>query len=304
MPPHNRLDATAVTMMVVLCSLWALNHVAIKLAITGIPPVLQAGLRSLGGAVLVWIWSRLHGVKLFERKDPLGAGLVAGLLFAAEFLFVYWGLAFTTAARSVLLLYTAPFAVAVGAHLFVPGERLRPVQVAGLALAFLGVVLVFGDALRLPTRRELIGDAMVFVAAMLWGATTVVIKATRLATTHPNKTLLYQIGLSGIVLTAVAPLFGDMRVDATPVVLASMVFQIVVITFASYLAWFWLVTRYPASRLAAFTFLTPVIGVPAGALLLDEPVSWILLVALVLVASGIYLVNRAQAVLPQPLEKR
>ncbi|HEX2114705.1 MAG TPA: DMT family transporter [Alphaproteobacteria bacterium] len=295
MPPHSRLDATAATLMVVLCTLWALNQVAIKIAIVGIPPVLQAGLRSLGGAVLVWLWSSLHGVKLLERKDPLGAGLFVGVLFATEFLFLYCGLAFTTASRSVLLLYTAPFAVAVGAHLFVPGERLRTVQVVGLVLAFLGVVLVFGDALRLPTRQELIGDAMVFLAAMLWGATTIVIKATRLASTHPNKILFYQIALSGVLLTAVAPLFGAISIDLQPLVLSSVAFQVVIVTFASYLTWFWLVTRYPASRLAAFSFLTPVIGVPAGALLLDEPVSWGLLVALVLVASGIYLVNKAPA---------
>lgn len=293
MPPHTRLDATAATLMVLLCTLWALNQVAIKVAIPGIPPVLQAGLRSLGGAALVWLWSSLRGVPLFERKDPLGAGIVVGLLFATEFLFLYWGLAFTTASRSVLLLYTAPFAVALGAHLFVPGERLRAIQVAGLVLAFMGVVLVFGDALRLPTRQELIGDAMVFLAAMLWGATTVVIKATRLAAAHPNKILFYQIALSGLLLTAVAPLFGALRIDPQPLALASLAFQIVVITFASYLAWFWLVTRYPASRLAAFSFLTPVIGVPAGGLLLDEPMSGALLLALVLVASGIYLVNRA-----------
>lgn len=296
MPPHSRLDATAATLMVALCGLWALNQVAIKVAIDGCPPVLQAGLRSLGGAALVWLWSRLHGVRLFERDGPHGLGLVVGLLFATEFLLLYGGLAFTTASRSVLLLYTAPFAVALGAHLFVPGERLRGDQVAGLVLAFLGVVLVFGDALRLPTRSELIGDAMVFLAAMLWGATTIVIKATRLAMTHPNKTLFYQIALSGVLLTALAPLFGDVRVDPAPLVLGSLAFQIVVITFVSYLAWFWLVTRYPASRLAAFTFLTPVIGVPAGGLLLGEPISWALLAALALVASGIYLVNKA----PQP----
>jgi drug/metabolite transporter (DMT)-like permease len=295
MPPHSRLDATAVTAMVVLCSLWALNQVMIKVAIAGIPPVLQAGLRSLGGAVLVWAWSRLHGVRLIERGGPHALGLTVGALFAGEFLFLYWGVSFTTAARSVLLLYTAPFAVALGAHLFVPGERLRAVQVLGLALAFLGVVLVFGDALRLPTRSELIGDAMVFLAAMLWGATTVMIKATRLALTHPNKTLFYQIAFSGVVLTAMSPLFGDVRIDPAPLVLGSLAFQIVVITFASYLTWFWLITRYPASRLAAFTFLTPVIGVPAGGLLLGEPISWALLAALALVASGIYLVNRAPA---------
>ena len=200
--------------MVVLCTLWALNQVAIKVAIAGIPPLLQAGLRSLGAAVLVWMWSALRGVNLFERGGPHGLGLVVGVLFSVEFLFLYWGLAFTTASRSVLLLYTSPFIVALGAHLFIPGERLRPVQVLGLALAFFGVALVFGDALRLPTRRELIGDVMVFAAAALWGATTVVIKATRLATIHPNKTLFYQIAISGVLLTLASPLFGETGIVA------------------------------------------------------------------------------------------
>ncbi len=293
-PVHSRLDAPAAAMMVVLCTLWALNQVAIKVAIAGIPPLLQAGLRSLGAAALVWAWSALRGVKLFERGGPHGLGLVIGLLFALEFLFLYWGLVFTTASRTVLLLYTSPFIVALGAHLFVPGERLRPAQVLGLALAFLGVVLVFGDALRLPTRRELIGDVMVFAAAALWGATTVVIKATRLAAIQPNKTLFYQIAISGVLLTLASPLFGETGIVAlTPLVLGSMIYQIAIISFASYLAWFWLISRYPASRLAAFSFLTPVIGVPAGGLLLSEPVSWALAIAVVLVAIGIYLVNRA-----------
>jgi drug/metabolite transporter (DMT)-like permease len=292
MSPHSRLDATAVTILVALCGVLALNQVAIKIGVGGIQPVLQAGLRSIGGAVLVWVWASLHGQKLFERKDPHGAALIVGVLFAAEFLFLYWGLTFTTASRSVLLLYTSPFVVALGAHLFVPGERLRAVQVAGFVLAFLGVVLVFGDALRMPTRQELTGDAMVLLAAVLWGALTVVIKATRLATTSASRILFHQLVISAVVLMALAPLFGPLHFDPQPLVLGSLAFQIVAITFAVYLIWTWLVTRYPASRISAFLFLTPVLGVPAGALLLDEPMSWALVVALVLVASGIYLVNR------------
>jgi drug/metabolite transporter (DMT)-like permease len=292
MPPHSRLDATAVTILVAMCGVLALNQVAIKIGVGGIQPVLQAGLRSIGGAVILWLWSRLHGIALFERKDPHGAALIVGVLFAAEFLFLYWGLTFTTASRSVLLLYTSPFVVALGAHLFVPGERLRAVQVAGFALAFLGVVLVFGDALRMPTRQELIGDAMVLLAAVFWGALTVVIKATRLATTPPTRILFHQLAISAVLLTALAPLFGPLHFDPRPLVLGSLAFQIVAITFAVYLVWTWLVTRYPASRISSFLFLTPVLGVPAGALLLDEPISWALLIALALVASGIYLVNR------------
>lgn len=135
---------------------------------------------------------------------------------------------------------------------------------------------------------------MVLGGAVLWGATTVVIKATRLATIHPNKTLFYQIAISGVLLTLASPLFGESGIATpTPLVLSSMAFQIVVVSFVSYLVWFGLITRYPAGRLSAFSFLTPLPGVPAGALLLGEPVSWALAVAVLLVAVGIYLVNRA-----------
>ena len=293
-PAHTHLDTTAVALMLVLCSLWGLNQVAIKVANAGISPILQAGLRSIGAGVLVWGWSLLRGVPLFERRDPHGAGLLVGLLFAAEFMFIYWGLVYTTASRAVILLYTSPFVVAVGAHLFVPGEKLRPAQVAGLVCAFAGVVLVFGDSLRLPTRTELIGDAMILLGAVLWGATTVVIKATRLATIHPNKTLFYQLAVSALLLPLVSPLFGESGITApTPLVLGSLAFQIVIVAFASYLAWFWLMTRYSASRLASFSFFTPLFGVLAGGVLLDERISPFLLAALALVALGIYLVNRS-----------
>ncbi len=295
-PAETRLDVTAVTFMLVLCSLWGLNQVAIKIANAGISPVLQAGLRSAGAGLLVWAWSTFRGVPLFDRDGPHGLGLIIGLLFAAEFMFIYWGLVFTTASRAVILLYTAPFVVAVGAHLFVPGEKLRTAQVVGLACAFAGVVLVFGDSLRLPTQRELIGDAMILLGAMLWGATTVVIKATRLVTIHPNKTLFYQLFASALLLPLVSSLFGESGITTpTALVLGSLAFQIVIVAFASYLAWFWLMTRYPASRLSSFSFFTPLFGVLAGGIILNERISPLLLAALALVALGIYLVNRTPA---------
>jgi drug/metabolite transporter (DMT)-like permease len=74
------------------------------------------------------------------------------------------------------------------------------------------------------------------------------------------------------------------------------------VAFITYLAWFWLVRRYPASRLASFTFLTPLFGVLAGGVLLNEPITNMLLLALVLVGTGIYLVNRPVA--GQGLEPR
>ena len=209
---HPHLDATAMSTMVVLCALWGIQQVAIKVANAGISPVLQAGLRSAGAAMLIWIWAAIRGVRLVDRSTPIGLAFLIGVMFGSEFLLIYWGLTFTTASRSVVLLYTAPFFVAIGAHLFIPGERLRPLQWLGLAAAFGGIVVTFGDALRLPTRHELIGDVMVFAAAAVWAATTVIIKATRLRMLEPSKTLFYQLAVSGVVLPVAAVVLGTATV--------------------------------------------------------------------------------------------
>jgi drug/metabolite transporter (DMT)-like permease len=290
---RQQLDAAAVLLMVLLCACWGFNQVAIKLANAGISPILQAGIRSLGSALLVWAWSAHRGVRLFARDGTIGLGILIGLLFGGEFVFLYGSLVFTSASRAVLFLYTAPFIVALGAHVFIPGERLRPQQMAGLACAFAGAALAFGDALRFPTYRELLGDGMAFIAAALWGATTVVVKASRLARISPHKTLLYQLGVSAVVLPALSWAMGEPGiVAATPLVLGMLAYQIVAVAFVSYLAWFWLISRYPAGRLSSFSFLTPLFGLMAGALLLGEPVGWALLAALALVGLGIFLVNR------------
>jgi drug/metabolite transporter (DMT)-like permease len=280
--------------LLVLCATWGLTQVSIKVANLGISPLLQAGLRSAGAALLVWGWSRARGVPLFQRDGTLGHGTLVAVLFAAEFVLVYWGLTYTTASRCVLFLYLSPFVVAVGAHLFVPGERLSRLKAVGLGCAFVGLAIAFGDGLRLPTRRELIGDTMELAAAVVWGAITVVIKAGRLATLSPNKTLFYQLVGSALILLPLSAAVGEAGVTAaTPLVMGALLYQIVVVAFASYLTWYWLLTRYPASHLAAFSFLTPLFGMAAGALLLSEPITLALAIAMAFVAVGIYLVNRA-----------
>ena len=294
--PRNRLDATAITLMVALCACWGVNQVAIKLADAGIEPVFQAGLRSAGAAVLVWAWSRWRGIPIFTRDGTLGLGLLIAVLFAGEFVFLFWGLVFTTASRAVLFLYMSPFVVALGAHLFIPGERLKGIHVLGLACAFVGVAIAFTDSLRLPTHRELLGDGMAFIAALLWGATTVVVKASRLNRTSPHKVLLYQLGGSAVVLLALSRALGESpTIAATPVVLGALAYQIVIVAFISYLSWFWLISRYPAFRLSTFSFLAPLFGLAAGGLLLSEPITASLLAAMALVGLGIYLVNRNPA---------
>jgi len=294
MDRKTHLDSTAMALMVVLCAAWGLQQVAIKVANAGISPVWQASLRSIGAAALVWAWASYKGIRLFGRDGTLGAGLLSAALFAGEFAFIYWGLNYTAASRGVVFLYTAPFMIALGAHWFLPGERLRPLQWLGLACAFAGVLAAFGESLGLPTKSQFLGDAMLFVAAVLWAATTLVIKGSVLAKVSPAKTLFYQLAGSALALPFVSMALGEPGVIAlTPLVLASLAYQTVLVAFASYLAWFWLVATYPAGRLAAFSFLTPIFGVLAGALLLGERISTALGAALGLVAFGIWLVNRS-----------
>ena len=293
MEKRNHLDTTAMVLMVVLCMAWGLQQVTIKLANAGISPVLQASLRSIGAAALVWAWAAARGIRLFERDGTLGPGLLSAALFAGEFAFIYWGLSYTTASRGVVFLYTAPFMIALGAHGFLPGEKLRPLQWLGLACAFAGILAAFGESLGLPTKSQLLGDGMLFLGAVLWAATTLVIKGSALAKVSPAKTLFYQLAGSALALPFVSLALGEPGVIAlTPLVLACLAYQTVLVAFASYLVWFWLVAHYPAGRLAAFSFLTPLFGVMAGALLLGERISAALAAALGLVVIGIWLVNR------------
>jgi drug/metabolite transporter (DMT)-like permease len=293
---NKTLDITAMAILVVLCVSWGLQQVAIKVAISGVPPLLQSGIRSVGATILVWIWMTVRREPLLERDGTLWWGIAAGLLFAAEFILIYWGLEFTNASRAVIFLYMSPFVVALGAQLFIPGEHLRMIQVLGLCCAFVGIVVAFEESLSFPTRLMLIGDSMLAGAAILWGATTVLIKASPLSRIKPSKTLLYQLAVSAVVLLLGSFVKGEPGiVRMTPLIAGSLVYQMVWVAFVTYLAWFWLIRHYPPSRLASFTFLTPLFGVLAGGLLLSEPITGGLLLALVLVGVGIYLVNRPNA---------
>ncbi|MBV9237285.1 MAG: DMT family transporter, partial [Xanthobacteraceae bacterium] len=209
------LDTGAASLIVLMCLLWGLNQVAIKFSLPDVPPFTQAVIRSGGGLLIVLGWVRLRGIVLIARDGTLWPGIAAGLLFGLEFLFIYAGLRFTTASRASLFLYTAPFFVALGGRWLLPGERLGANQWLGLALCFAGLALAVGIPQANVGARMLLGDALLIGAGAAWGATTLVIKATRLNRIAPEKTLVYQLVVSIPVLAAAAALFGE-RVTAMP----------------------------------------------------------------------------------------
>ena len=212
-----------------------------------------------------------------------------------EFVCIFVGLQYTTASRMVVFIYVSPFVVALGMPFIARSESLSRLQMVGLLLAFAGVAWAFAEGFTQPAAgpRQLFGDALGVAAGVLWGATTLAIRGSKLATASAEKTLLYQLAVSGVLLWAAAMAQGvPLPAQLSTLAWASMGFQIVVVTSFSYLVWFWLIRRYPATQLASFTLLTPVFGLVLGALLLGEPVTTRLVIALIAVAAGIVLVNR------------
>lgn len=292
-PQSRPLDPLAIALTVALCLIWGFNQVAVKLAIHDIPPLIQCVIRSVVATVLVLAWTQFRGIPLFKRDGTLLAGIIAGVLFALEFLLIYRGLLYTTATRAVLFLYTAPFLVVLGARWLVKGDHFHLMQWFGMALSFAGIVIAFGLPTPAADPHQMLGDVMMVGAAIAWAATTLVIKVSRLNQVSSEKTMLYQLVVSVPLLAAGVLVFGE-HIDAMPsaVALGALAYQAVWVVCVTYMAWFALIVRYSASRLSSFTFLTPLFGVVAGHIVLNEPLSPPFALAVALVAIGLVLVNR------------
>ena len=292
MTERRQLDTGAAATMVLLTAIWGFTQVAVKLAANDISVVMQGGLRTLVSFALLLVWARWHKIPLFTRDGTWWPGIVAGMLYAGEFFFLYAGLAHTSASRMVVFVYLAPVFTAVGVHLLVPGEKLVGIQWLGVGLAFVGVAVAFGDGFY-SDPSSLLGDGFGIIAAFLWAATTVVIRTTSLSNASATRTLFYQVGIAALLLPLASFLMGEAGVIAfTPLAIASIAFQGIIVSFASHLAWFWLLTRFLAGRLAAFSSLAPLFGVLGGVVVLGEPLRAQFALAAGFVILGIYLVNK------------
>jgi drug/metabolite transporter (DMT)-like permease len=289
------LDAIAIALTVLLCLSWGFNHVAVKLAIHDIPPLLQGAIRSVVAAFIVGGWCLLRGIPLFRRDGTLLPGIVAGVLFGSEFACIYQGLAYTTATRAVLFMYLAPFFVVILARIFLPADRFKLWQWIGLCLSFAGMLVAFGLPTPALDPRQTLGDILLIIAALGWAITTIVIKASRLNATSPEKVMMYQLVVSAPILAASAYVAGESMTrwpDAQA--LSWLAYQTVWVVSVTFVIWFALIKNYSANRVSAFTFLTPLFGVAAGHLVLGDPLTPAFIAAVALVAGGLILVNRTR----------
>ncbi|WP_407149297.1 DMT family transporter [Bradyrhizobium sp. ORS 86] len=295
------LPPGAIAIMLMLCVSWGFNQLAVKLALPDVPPMLQAMIRSAGALPVMLIVGWMRGVKFFERDGTLLPGLVAGLMFGVEFVLIFTGLVFTSASRASVFLYTAPFFVALGSHQFL-GERLSPVQWSGLALSFAGVALAIGVPQPNVDAKVLLGDLLVVGGGVLWAATTLVAKGTNLRKAAPEKALGYQAAVSVPILALASWISGE-RITQMPSALSIslLAYQAIWVVGCTFVIWFAMVKTYSASKLSAFTFITPLFGVVAAYFIMHDTLTAVFGVAALLVIAGLYLVNKPDPkVTPDP----
>jgi drug/metabolite transporter (DMT)-like permease len=286
------LSAGAIALMLMLCLSWGFNQIAVKLALPDVPPMLQAMIRSCGALPVILCIGWLRGVKFFRRDGTLGAGLFAGLLFGIEFVLIYRGLLLTSASRAVVFLYTAPFFVALGSHQFL-GERLSALQWGGQGLSFAGVALAIGVPQPNVDASVLLGDLLVVGGGALWAATTLIAKGTALRKAAAEKALGYQVAVSIPILGVAAWISGEAITHAPGLLAVSLLaYQAFWVVGLTFVLWFALVKTYSASKLSAFTFITPLFGVAASYFIMHDTLTLAFGAAALFVIAGLYLVNK------------
>ena len=289
----THLDGIAVSLLVVCCLFWGAQQVLIKATLTELPPFFQASLRFMGATALLMLWCKWRNIPLWGHDGSFKPGVIAGLLFAVEFSAIYMGLQFTSASRLTVFLYTSPFWVAVLVPMWVPAEKIGKWQWLGLILAFCGVTLAMFDGFNSAQPGHWQGDLLALAGGLGWGLTTVVIRTSVLSKLSPEKLLFYQIAISAVLLPFASLALGEswMRTWST-FAISSMLIQTVVGAFISYLAWMWMLSRYPATKISGFVFLTPLFALLVGNLWLGEALTLPLIAGLACVAVGMLLVNR------------
>ncbi len=287
-----QMDAFGALSLTGFALLLALNQVVIKITNEGLQPIFFAGLRSAGGAICILLWMKARGIRIHIAPGTVPAGLLIGVAFAVEFIFLFVALDLTTVTRTSIIFYTMPFWLALAAHFVLPGERLTGVKLAGLGLALGGVAYAIAQRSGPDGQASLMGDLCALAAALAWAGIALCARATVLKTVRPEVQLLWQLTVSAPILLLAALLFGPLLRDPTWIHWAGLAFQIFFVVSAGFLFWLWLLSIYPAAAVASFSFLSPIFGVLLGWLLLGEHVGSEIIVALVLVCVGLLLINR------------
>ncbi len=295
MPRKVALDSSGFGVLLGVTLLFALNQAIIKITNQGLQPVFFAGLRSVLAVGFVVAWMRYRGIALNLTRAILPSGLLIGLMFAAEFLFLFLALDLTTLGRASVLFYSMPLWFAVLAH-FGLGERITPVKAVGLGLAFAGTALAILSRGTIGQgtigQGTLAGDLCALAGAVGWAATAFVARRPAMAAAGPERQLFWMVLVSGPILLLAAPSFGPLLRDIAWVHIFWLFIQASLIVTGGFITWLWLLSTYPTATVASFSFLTPIFSLLIGGFFFSESLQPSLIAAALLVGAGIVLINR------------
>lgn len=290
MERKTQMDMIGAVALIAIALNFGLNQVVVKVSTGGFQPVFMAALRSAGAAVVLLIWMRARGVSVRLPRASIVGGVIAGVLFAIEFQFLFIALDMTTVSRASIIFYSMPVWLAVAVHILLPSERLSGIRLVGLGLAMGGVALALVD--RESGQASLAGDVLALLAAFCWAGIALCVRITPLSEVPAEQQLLWQLLISAPVLLMMAFFFGELVRDLTVLHVAGLIYQILAIATFGFLAWFWMMKIYPAASVASFSFLSPVFSVLLGWVLLGEEIGMTIWLALAMVAAGLLLINR------------
>lgn len=291
--PSENISAKAALLLLLLALFWGGNAVAVKIALRDMRPFILAGLRFSVAVSIISLWSILNKVSLRPKRGEISYLIILSLIFAGQIGTFTLGVDLTQAGRASLFINTHPFFVAILAHFFIPNDKLSIKKLLGLLLAFFGVVTIFRDKIGLDSSR-FTGDVLILISGFLLGVLGIYTKRL-VQSINVYKLLFWQMlfalpifFLLGIIFEGSAPYTISLRL------VLSLLYQGAVVGGFCFVAWTLILKRFSASKASAFLFATPLFGVTLSNIILQEPVTLYLVIGAILVAAGIYLVNRGK----------
>jgi drug/metabolite transporter (DMT)-like permease len=292
-PEHRPIDFTGAALALLLSALWGANPVAIKLGLADAPPLRLALMRFVLSTIVILAYAMLTRrydvlvIRAGEAK-PIWS---LGLLFVIQIALMNYGLERTTAAHGVIVLNSYAVHTVVFAHFMIPGDRLTPAKLAGVLIAYGGVIILFARSFSVSS-STLVGDLIVALSALLLGERIVYI-AKAVQRLDPVRLMLYQsiIGSVGFFLIGLAT-EADRPTRWTSGLILSIVFQGAIIGGFNFLLNAKLLQIYRPSALATVALTTPIWGVLVAAAIGREGLTPDLLLSALLVVAGIALTAR------------
>jgi drug/metabolite transporter (DMT)-like permease len=285
---HSPLSLKASLGAILLCCLFGANAVAIKFTLTGLGPFTAAAVRFSIAVGALFLWTRFAHQSLRFRKGQAHQLLIISLLFVAQICLFYVGLSKTFASRGALIVNLVPFLVLLLSHFFTRDDRITPGKLVGILMGFSGILFIFLQKRDISGDLRT-GDLIIFCATLLWATNGVYTKKI-IQKYQPIQLVFYPLLFAVPILFICAFIFDEPMVKAPGGgIVAAVLYQSLVTGSFGFVAWNVLLQRYGAVSLHTFIFIMPVVGVLLGGLLLKEPITGNILMALALIGAGIFI---------------